>query len=213
MEAPSPSRGGTPNHIDSHGPLCAIHYASNLVHGAQPEQIADLQYCRYLIAIGRTVGPNSGSTHSTRRFLNAIERGLKLVVIDPRCSVEASKAYRWIPIRPGTELAFALAMVHVILYELKRFDEGFVKNRTNGPYLIGPDGLYYRDPETSKPMVWDLSDQRAKVFSDQTVRDPALEGKFRVHDQDVKPAFSFIREGMKSYTPEWARRSRRYRRI
>jgi anaerobic selenocysteine-containing dehydrogenase len=59
---------GSPNHVGSHGPLCAIHYSSNLVHGAYPEQIADLQYCRYLIAVGRTVGPNSGSTAATKRW-------------------------------------------------------------------------------------------------------------------------------------------------
>ena len=157
----------TPNHVGSHGPLCPIHYASNLVHGQYPEQIADLQYCQYLIAPGRTVGPNTASPHATKRFLNALERGMKLVVIDPRCSAEASKAYRWIPIRPGTELAFALSMVHVILYELKRFDEWFIKQRTNGPYLIGDDGLYSRDPDTSKPMMWDSVEGRAKVFLDE----------------------------------------------
>jgi len=195
---------GSPNFVNSHGPLCAIHYSSNLVHGQHPEQIADLQYCTYLVATGRTVGPNTATTHSTKRFLNAIDRGMKLVVIDPRCSVEASKGYRWIPIRPGTELAFALAMVHVMLYEIKRFDEWFVKNRTNGPYLIGQDGLYYRDPETSRPMMWDAADQKAKIFSDESVKDPALEGEYDVNGRKVVPAFSLIKAGMEPYTPEWA---------
>jgi anaerobic selenocysteine-containing dehydrogenase len=194
----------TPNHVNSHGPLCAMHYSSNLVHGTHPEQIADLQYCQYLIAPGRTVGPNTASTHSSKRFNRAMERGMKLVVIDPRCSAEASKAHRWIPIRPGTELALALAMVHVMLYELKKFDEWFVKNRTNGPYLIGPDGLYFRDPETSKPMMWDTSDGQPKVFSDETMKDPALEGEYQVNGQTLRPAFSLIKKGMETYTPEWA---------
>jgi anaerobic selenocysteine-containing dehydrogenase len=195
---------GSPNHVGSHGPLCAIHYSSNLVHGAYPEQIADLQYCKYLIATGRSVGPNSGSTAATKRFLNAIERGMKLVVIDPRCSVEGSKASRWIPIRPGTELALALAMVHGILYDVRRFDEWFVKNRTNGPYLIAQDGLYFRDPGTGKPMIWDAKDNRAKLFSDETLQDPALEGDYELNGQRVRPAFSIIRESMKPYTPGWA---------
>ncbi|MFC1862966.1 molybdopterin-dependent oxidoreductase [Thermodesulfobacteriota bacterium] len=195
---------GSPNFIASHGPLCAIHYSSNLVHGQHPEQIADLEYCNYLIATGRTVGPNSATTHSTKRFLNAIERGMKLVVIDPRCSVEASKAYRWIPIRPGTELSFALAMVHVILYEIKRFDEWFVKNRTNGPYLIGLDGLYYRDSEKSRPMMWDTIDNQPKIFSDESMEDPSLEGEYEIKGHTVRPAFSILKDGMKDYTPEWA---------
>jgi anaerobic selenocysteine-containing dehydrogenase len=195
---------GTPNLVGSHGPLCAIHYSSNLVHGAYPEQIADLQYCKYLIATGRTVGPNSGSVAASKRFLDAVERGLKLVVVDPRCSVEASKAYRWVPIRPGTELAFALSMVHGILHEVKTFDEWFIKNRTNAPYLIGDDGRYLRDPETLRPMMWDIACNQAKVFSDESVKDPALEGEYSLNGKRVSPAFALIKKSMKRYTPEWA---------
>ncbi len=194
---------GTPNMVGSHGPLCPVHYAANLVHGQHPEQIADLEYCDYLIAAGRTVGPNTACPHSTQRFARALERGMKLVVIDPRHSVEASKAHRWVPVRPGTELAFALAMVHTILYEIKKFDRWFIANRTNGPYLIGEDGLYWRDPETSRPMIWDLSEDRARVFSEE-IAEPALEGEYRVQGQRVKPGFTLIKEGVADYTPEWA---------
>jgi anaerobic selenocysteine-containing dehydrogenase len=194
---------GTPNMVGTHGPLCPIHYASNLVHGQHPEQIADLQYCEYLIAPGRTVGPNSACPHSTKRFINAIERGMKLVVIDPRHSIEASKAYRWVPIRPGFELAFALAMVHTILYEIKRFDRWFIINRTNGPYLVGQDGLYLRCPETGIPVIWDAAEQEAKVFSDP-IREPALEGEYLAFGQKARPGFALLKEAMACYTPEWA---------
>jgi len=199
-----PRAFGTPNEVISHGPLCAIHYAANLVHGQHPEYITDLQHCKYLIAPGRTVGPNAGSPHATRRFLDAIDRGMKLVTLDPRFSPEASKAYRWIPVRPGTELAFALAMIHVIFYEIKKFDEWSVKNRTNGPYLIGPDGYYFRDNATGKPLVWDPVDNRAKTFDDSTIRDYALEGEYTVAGVKAKPALQLIKEQMKDYTPEWA---------
>jgi anaerobic selenocysteine-containing dehydrogenase len=61
-----------------------------------------------------------------RRFARAIERGMKLVVVDPRSSYEASKG-EWVPIRPGADLAFLLAMAHVMLHELKTFDEWFLR--------------------------------------------------------------------------------------
>jgi len=194
---------GTPNMVGSHGPLCPIHYAANLVHAQHPEQIADLEYCDYLIAPGRTVGPNTACPHSTKRFIKALQRGMKLVVIDPRHSVEASKAHRWVPIRPGTELAFALAMVHVILYELGRFDRWFVTNRTNGPYLVKEDGLYLRHPESNQPLIWDLAEDRAKVFSEE-IAEPALEGEYRAFGCRVKPGFGLVKEGMAAYTPDWA---------
>jgi len=198
-----PKAFGTPNEVFGRN-LCAIHYACNLVHGQHPEYITDLQHCKYLIAPGRTVGPNVAATHATQRFLDAIERGMKLVTLDPRFSPEASKAYRWLPVRPGTELAFALAMIHVIFYELKKFDEWFVKNRTNGPYLISPDGYYVRDKSTKKPLLWDPGDNRAKIFDDPSIKDYALEGEYMVEGVKAKPALQLIKERMKEYTPEWA---------
>jgi len=198
-----PKAFGTPNEVDGTC-LCAIHYAANLIHGQHPEYITDLQHCKYLIAPGRTVGPNVAAPHSTKRFLDSIDRGMKLVTLDPRFSPEASKAYRWLPVRPGTELAFALTMMHIIFYELKKFDEWFVKNRTTGPYLIGPDGYYIRDKSTKKPLIWDLVNNRAKTFNDPSIKDYALEGEYTVEGIKAKPALQLIKEHMKEYTPEWA---------
>jgi len=169
-----------------------------------PEYISDLEHCNYLIATGRTTGPNVATCHGTKRVLDAIGRGMKLVTVDPRFSPEAAKAYRWLPIRPGTETAFALAMIHVIFYELKKYDEWFVKKRTTGSYLIGPDGYYVRDQASSKPLIWDPVDNRAKTFDDTSIKDYALEGEYQVGDIKANPALHLIKERMKEYTPDWA---------
>jgi thiosulfate reductase/polysulfide reductase chain A len=55
----------------------------------------------------------------------------KLVYLDPRFTVTASKADTWIPIRPGTDLAFYLALVHVLISE-DLYDEEFVAAHTHG---------------------------------------------------------------------------------
>lgn len=193
------------NVIGSHGPLCPIHYAACLSHGQFPESTFDIDRSDYVIAVGRSLGPNVASAcGSTKRFLNAMERGMKLVVVDPRRSVEGSKAYRWIPVRPGTETAFALSIIHCILYELGTFDAWFVKNRTNGPYLIGPDGYYVRDEGTKKPLIWDVVDNQPKPFDDASIKDYALEGEHEVAGIGVKPAFQVVKDCMREYTPEWA---------
>ena len=44
-----------------------------------------------------------------------IKNRARMVVVDPRYTVTASKADRWLPIRTGTDLALALAMAHEIL--------------------------------------------------------------------------------------------------
>ncbi len=55
----------------------------------------------------------------------------KLVQIEPRFSVTASKADQWIPIQPGTDGALALGMAHWIIKE-KKYDHNFVNQYTFG---------------------------------------------------------------------------------
>jgi len=193
---------GTPNLIASRGPLCTVHYASCLVHAAMPAAVVDSEYCQYSLNLGNTLGPNFASVGATRRFATAIARGMKLVVVDPRSSPEASKG-EWVPIRPGSDYAFMLALAHVIMHEGLKFDVWFMKNRTNAPYLISPDGNYYRDPATGKPVMWDSVADCAKTF-DADFEDIALEGAYTVNGTDCHTAFSLIKEEFANYTPEWA---------
>jgi len=193
---------GTPNEIGSHGPLCTVHYASCLVHAGFPVAIVDLEHCQYHITIGRSLGPNFATATGTRKFAKAIERGMKLVVVDPRSSYEASKG-EWVPIRPGTDLAFLLAFAHVMLHEGLQFDEWFIRNRTNAPYLIGPDGNYCVDPESQKPLMWDPVEASAKPF-DAKFEEVALRGSYAINGIKCRPGFDIICEEFARYTPEWA---------
>ena len=202
LRAPFTRAFGTPNLIGSHGPLCADHFATCTVHGGFPVAVADLEYCQYHITLGRSIGPNSANATGTRRFARALERGMKLVVVDPRSSCEAAKG-EWVPIIPGTDLAFLLAMAHVIMHENLQYDVWFVKNRTNAPYLIASDGYYHRDPKTGKPMMWDSKENKAKPFNDE-FKDIALEGTYTVNSVECRTAFDLVKEEFAKYTPEWA---------
>jgi thiosulfate reductase / polysulfide reductase chain A len=55
----------------------------------------------------------------------------KIVQIEPRFSVTASKADQWIPIQPGTDGALALGIGHWIVKE-KKYDQQFVDRHTFG---------------------------------------------------------------------------------
>jgi anaerobic selenocysteine-containing dehydrogenase len=55
----------------------------------------------------------------------------KMVQIEPRFSVTASKADQWIPIQPGTDGALALGIAHWIIIE-KKFDHQFIDRHTFG---------------------------------------------------------------------------------
>ena len=194
---------GTPNLLRSHGVLCPVHYGCSLVQGSMLDK-QDVEYCEYLITIGGSLGPNLGSAHSIRALSGARERGMKVVVVDPRCSHEATMASEWISIRPGTDLAFSLALLNTELHEVGIFDMVFLKRRTNAVYLIGADGFYAREKASGKPLIWDPVDEKPRAFDDPGIQDYALEGRYQVNGETLTTAFTLVKEAMRGYTPEWA---------
>lgn len=195
---------GTPNDVPSRGSACAYHLGSYLTNGSGPDNVPDIEKSEYIINIARTLGPNIAvSSVGTRHTMDALARGCKIVNVDPRCGPEASKM-DWVPIRPGTEQAFLLGMLYSVLYEIKVMDTWFVKNRTNAPYLIGPDGEYVIDVASKKPLIWDEKENRARAFDEIPPMNSALEGKFTVNGVACSPAFQLIKDAVKTYTPEWA---------
>ena len=176
----------------------------------------DYEYCNYMLIFGTNArGLAKGLPSNVRPYLNARERGMKVVVVDPAQAFEARKADEWIPIRPATDHAFVLAMVNALVNELGLVDWEHMKLRTNGPYLIGPDGWYVRSKTETykdeirketlgKPLIWDPVDKAAKPFDDKTIKDFALEGTYTVDGVKCQPAFQIFKNFLKLYTAEWA---------
>jgi anaerobic selenocysteine-containing dehydrogenase len=127
---------------------------------------------------------------------------MKLVVVDPIGNNAASKADEWLPIRPGTDAAFGLGMLNVLLNEARIFDADYLKHFTNATYLTAASGKFVRDPATGKPFVFDQSDGRVKVFDDAGVKEPMLEGETEVQGQKVRPAFELIKARAAEYSAE-----------
>lgn len=88
----------------------------------------------FILMVGRNM-MEAISTSETGELAHAIDRGAKLVYLDPRYTKTASKATEWIPIRPGTDSAFLLAMINVIVSN-ELADCDFVKQ-----YVVGCDGI------------------------------------------------------------------------
>ena len=192
---------GTPNFAG--GPFFATHVdACYLINGTMHVEI-DVPRCNYLLLFGAQRGAvvNHDAMRAAMEIADSLARGMKLVVIDPVCSPMASKAHEWVPIRPGTDGALALSMIHVLVNELGIYDRSFLQNDTNAPYLIDPEGRYVREDRSGKPLVWDETSGRPCPF-DQSVA-PALEGAFRVGGQPCEPAFARLKSHLKeNYSPE-----------
>jgi molybdopterin-containing oxidoreductase family molybdopterin binding subunit len=77
---------------------------------------------------------------AAKDIAEARSRGMKLVVIDPICSPMASKADEWVPIRPGTDGALALSMIHVLVNELGVYDRKFLQTKPTRPIWSAPTG-------------------------------------------------------------------------
>lgn len=181
----------------------APHVANLLLNGSFNAEI-DLDLCNYVVLWGTQLGHLAETIplHAAHKMADARARGARLVVIDPFCTNTTAKADEWVPIRPGTDGALALAMLRVIVVEAGRIDVPFLKKSTNAPYLIGEDGKYLRDGASEKPMIWDSASRCARPFDSTELRDPALEGRFTVAGATARPAFQLVKEQLQKLSIE-----------
>ncbi len=90
----------------------------------------DILNTKYIIMAGANRA-EAFFTPDTIDLVSAIKNGTKLVVLDPRFTKTAALAHEWYPVKPGTDMAFILALIHVIIKE-KLYNEEFIKKRTYG---------------------------------------------------------------------------------
>ena len=87
------------NKVPSNGPMCSVHLASSMAQAAFTNG-PDFVYCNYLITLGSSIGANWGtSSGAVRGLLDAIDRGMKLVVVDPRARAKKPRWENGYPIR------------------------------------------------------------------------------------------------------------------
>src|SRR5450759_4502031 len=194
---------GTPNYSTAGGGLhCGngAHLISGIMH-ASWSVVPDFEYCNYAIYFGASKGHGAGHAATANMGLaaDARARGMKMVVVDPMCNFASAKATEWVPVRVGTDGALALTLSNVIVNELGIYDGPYLQAKTNAPYLIGPDKLYVRHPESKQPLVWDTRSNTARPFTDVAAADMALEGEFTVDGTRCRPSFHCLRDHLRKY--------------
>ena len=121
---------GSPNTLGV-GELCYVAFAMIAPHvtmgGMHINMFSDIENANLIIIWGKNPAAHC-PPHDFLRIQEAHKRGARLVVIDPRKTVMAKYPNaEWIPIRPGTDGALALAMCNVLIEE-ELFDEDLVRN-------------------------------------------------------------------------------------
>ncbi len=85
----------------------------------------------YIVLFGNNELATSYGQRKTAMFKAALDRGAKLVVFDPRRSETAAAATEWVPLKPGTDGAAALAMCHTLV-KGELYNKEFVEEWTFG---------------------------------------------------------------------------------
>ena len=209
---------GTPNYA-AHGGFCSVNMAAGMIYtiGGSFWEFGgpDLDRAKLFVMIG------TAEDHHSNPLKIAISKfkrdGGRFVSINPVRSGYSAIADEWVPIRPGTDGAFLLAVIHEILAK-GLYDRDFVVQYTNGGELVNLDaahdeyGMFVRtevpqeeacyDPQNK--LWWDRHTNRP-VLSHAPGADPFLLGEFTLADgTPVKPAFQLLQERVQDYTPEWA---------
>jgi len=136
------------------------------------------------------IGSNAAENHpiSFKWVTKALERGAKLISVDPRFTRTSSKAHIYAPIRSGTDIAFIGGLIRYVLHDMERnpqnYNLEYVREYTNASFLIDPnfktatdlDGLFSGyDPakRAYDKSTWKYQlDENGIPKRDKTLKDP-----------------------------------------
>ncbi len=215
---------GTPNYA-AHGGFCSVNMAAGMIYtvGGSFWEFGgpDLDHARLFVMIGTAEDHHS---NPMKMALGKFKRaGGRFISINPVRTGYSAIADEWIPIRPGSDGALFLALLHELI-RTDRIDHAFLKRFTNGPQLVVLDegereGLFAFDPDPSRGPPGDGRNPHNKLIWDKAAAcvrnaypegiaddvDAALEGIYTLADGTrVAPSFQLLRERVASCTPQWA---------
>jgi thiosulfate reductase/polysulfide reductase chain A len=125
---------GVPNHMPHPTPTC---FGSMAVPGTLMGlgggniRWADYQDTEYVLVWGRDPLETFSGQWEAKQLLDARDRGATIVTIDPVLTETAQQSDKWLPIKPRTDGALALAMANVIIEE-GLHDKEFIDKYTYG---------------------------------------------------------------------------------
>jgi anaerobic selenocysteine-containing dehydrogenase len=209
---------GTPNYA-AHGGFCSVNMAAGMIYtiGGSFWEFGgpDLDRAKLFVMIGTAEDHHSNPLKiAISKFKRA---GGRFISINPIRTGYSAIADEWVPIKPGTDGALLLAIVHELL-ATGLYDREFLVRYSNAGQLVHCDasserfGLLAADasaadahsPHARNQLWWDRHTQRA-VRTHTPGADPSLFGSFALEDgTPVKPVLQLLDERVKDCTPQWA---------
>jgi len=208
---------GTPNYA-AHGGFCSVNMAAGMIYtiGGSFWEFGgpDLERSKLFLMFGTAEDHHS---NPLKIELSKFKRnGGRFISINPVRSGYSAIADEWVPIKPGTDGALLLALIHEII-KTGLYDREFLIQYSNAAQLVNLDedsddfGMLSRGDEFDEGKIhphdelwWDRNLEKA-VQTHSEGADPRLMGEFTLEDgTPVKPGFQLLVDRVKDYTPEWA---------
>ncbi|MBW1736152.1 MAG: molybdopterin-dependent oxidoreductase [Deltaproteobacteria bacterium] len=137
-------------------------HASNLIFG-----VTDWLRTKYAVIAGQNfpgTANNAGGSCPVvfwKLINKAKENGCKFIIVDPKLQDSTPWSHEWVPIKPGSDAAFAISLAKVLI-DRKLYDKTFLLQYTNAPQLINKkNGEALRD-KNGNYLVWDTRTRSAK---------------------------------------------------
>lgn len=132
--------------------------------------VESLAHAKYIIVWGMNMV--NTNLHAWPFILEARSNGAKIVVIDPVRSKTAKQADWHVQIRPGTDGALALGMMHVMMWEENLIDHDYVEKHTVGFFDLQARAAEY-PPERVEQITGIPADDIRKLAREYATTQPA----------------------------------------
>lgn len=123
---------GSPNYFN-HDATCGgnVHNAARSIYGfSHAGLMFDLKHTKHIVLYGRNI-IESLMVKEAKAFMAAVAGGMRVTYIDPRASLTATKATRYWQVRPNSDYALNLALIHEVLKQ-EAYDQEFVARFVSG---------------------------------------------------------------------------------
>ncbi|HEU0234239.1 MAG TPA: molybdopterin-dependent oxidoreductase [Gallionella sp.] len=149
------------------------------------------------------VNPSATWLAMAEEIEQARQRGMKLIVIDPREAGFAKRADAWLRVRPGTDGILALALAN-LLVQNGSYDREFLLRHSTAPFLVREDNGEFLLSAEGQKMVW--NEAHGCAISAPPPGSPmplALTGRFEIAASDnsvfCRPAFDLFAQRCAEY--------------
>jgi anaerobic selenocysteine-containing dehydrogenase len=120
---------GSPNY--GHSGICVMQRLFAFMYTVGDYPRPDYGNSDLIIYWGRQPIYSGPTARPARAFLAAKQRGAKIIAVKPSVEPDVGLSDIWVPVRPGTDAALALAMLHIVIGE-DLIDHDFVERWCHG---------------------------------------------------------------------------------